>query len=394
MKIFVTAAAQLSPIGLNKSEVKTSFQTKTTGITKKDYGLMGSYYVGCIDKSDKELCEKYGIKGKLSRTSILGIAAVKEIQTQLEFLHTSDLKACLINGTSVGGMDYTESEFFNYLGNSSFNKRAFINHSCGSVTRQIMQNTFEFSMIDTVVTACSSSANAILSGANHLRAGNFDVAIVGGTDSLSNFTIKGFDSLMIYDSELCRPFDASRNGINLGEGAGFILLETERSMKISGNYPLVELSGWGSVSDAFHQTASSPEGKGATLAMKNALSKAGLKPSQIDFISSHGTATQNNDLTESIAIQNVFGSIIPPFCSTKAFTGHTLAASSGVEVVFSIYSMLDGFYMPNLGYVNPIDETGLVPVLDYVDGVEIEHLLSNAFGFGGNNTSLIFSKIK
>ena len=394
MRIFVTAAAQLSPIGFSKDEVISSFKSQTSGVKISDYGKHGSYFVGKIPLTDKEICEKYSIKGKYSRTTILGIAAVRGIEPQLEFLKSTELSACLINGTSVGGMDYTESEFLDFLGDHRFNRSSYINHSCGSVTKQIMKNTLEVDMIDTVVTACSSSANAIIAGANHLAAGNYDVAVVGGTDSLSNFTITGFDSLMIYDSELCKPFDINRKGINLGEGAGFLLLETEESMKISGNTPLVELTGWGSVSDAHHQTASSPDGKGATLAMKKALYKAGLKPSDIGFISAHGTATPNNDITESVAIRNVFGEAVPPFCSTKAFTGHTLAASSGIEVVFCIYAMMDGFTQPNLGYTQPIEETGLVPVTEYEEGMEINHLLSNAFGFGGNTTSLIFSKIK
>lgn len=394
MRIFVTAAAQLSSIGFDKSEVIANFKSQKSGVVRTDYRKYGEYYVGKINLTSQELCNKYSIKGKHSRTTILGIAAIREIESQLEFLKSTNLSACLINGTSVGGMDYTESEFLAFLEDNRFNRSSYINHTCGSITKQIMVNTIEVDMIDTVVTACSSSANAIIAGANHILAGNYDVAIVGGTDSLSKFTITGFDSLMIYDNEICKPFDNKRNGINLGEGAGYILLESEESLKLSGNNPLVELTGWGSVSDAYHQTASSPNGKGATLAMNHALDRAGLKPSDIGFISAHGTATPNNDQTESVAIKNVFGDEVPPFCSTKAFTGHTLAASSGIEAVFCIYSLMDGFYQPSLGYTQPIEETGLVPVTNYEDGVEIDHLLSNAFGFGGNNTSLIFSRIK
>ena len=394
MRVFVTAAAQLSSIGISKEEVVSRLRSQITGINLQDYGVHGSYFVGSINLSNEELCDRFSIKGHYSRTTILGIASIKSFLSQLSFLPDSNIKSCLISGTSVGGMDITESEFKKYLNDDPYNKSTFRNHTCGTITHQIMKNTVEVDMIDTVSTACSSAANAILAGANHIKTGSYDVAIVGGADSLSQFTVMGFDSLKIYDSQVCRPFDKCRNGINLGEGAGFLLLESEKSILISGNTPLVELSGWSSVSDAYHQTASSPEGYGATKAMKEAIESASISPADISYINAHGTATQNNDLTEAIAFKNVFGNNVPPFSSTKAFTGHTLAASSGVESVFSIYSIMDGFSLPNLGYSTPINEVDISPIQEFKEGVEINHILTNAFGFGGNTTSLIFSKVK
>lgn len=395
MRVFITAASQISPIGVSKADVISSFKALKTGVVKEDFGELGEYHVGRIDKINEELCLQYDIPTGLSRTTILGIVAIKELMDNfIDSNKYSGLRSCLINGTSVGGMDYTEGSILNYLGGDSLNKTLFLNHTCGSITKELMKNTVRVDMLDTISTACSSAANAIIAGVEHIKSGNYDLAIVGGTDSLSRFTIKGFDSLGIYDRERCRPFDSSRNGINLGEGAGYILLESEESISKSGNSPLVEITGWGSVSDAHHQTASSPEGKGATLAMTKALNQANLDPSDIDFINTHGTATPNNDVTESQALINVFGDNVPLFSSTKAFTGHTLAASSGIEVVYSIYSMLEGFTMPNLGCENTIEETNLTPVKKFEQGVEIDHLLSNAFGFGGNCTSLVFSKVK
>src|SRR5690606_36016280 len=129
-----------------------------------------------------------------------------------------------------------------------------------------------------------------------LKAGKLDRVIVGGADALTRFTVSGFASLMIYDSEWCRPFDESRNGLNLGEGAAFLVLENDESMRITGNEPLCQVSGWSNASDAYHQTASSPDGKGATLAISEAISKAGLQPADISYINVHGTGTRNNDL--------------------------------------------------------------------------------------------------
>jgi 3-oxoacyl-[acyl-carrier-protein] synthase-1 len=220
-----------------------------------------------------------------------------------------------------------------------------------------------------------------------------DRIIVGGTDALTSFTILGFRSLMIFDEELCRPFDETRKGLNLGEGAGFLVLESERSLALSGKEPLAQLSGWGNASDAFHQTASSPDGHGAKISMIEALKVAGISPSDIDYINAHGTATPNNDLSESQAIKSIFKDTIPPFSSTKSYTGHTLAASGGIEAVFAILAIQNGVLYPNLNFGTAIKETGLVPQTKFEDAVKIKHVLSNSFGFGGNNSSIILSAI-
>jgi len=153
------------------------------------------------------------------------------------------------------------------------------------------------------------------------------------------------------------------------------------------------LSGWSNASDAFHQTASSPNGEGAQLSMLEALKVAKINPDDIDYINAHGTATPNNDLSESQAIKAIFKDNIPPFSSTKAFTGHTLAASGGIEAVFAILAINNGYLYPNLNFSTPIEETKLIPQLKFEEGNNVQHVLSNSFGFGGNNSTVIFSKI-
>ena len=226
-----------------------------------------------------------------------------------------------------------------------------------------------------------------------IRMGCLDRAVVGGVDAMSNFTVNGFRSLMIYDKEFCKPFDKDRKGLNLGEGAGYIILENSKSLGLTKNTALAKLSGWYNASDAYHQTASSPTGEGAQLAMQGALNRAGLLPKDISYINAHGTGTPNNDLSESTAIKAVFGADIPPFSSTKAYTGHTLAASGGIEAGFALMALKYNCLYPNLHFTNSIEETNLVPVIRFEFVKEMNHILSNAFGFGGNNTSLIFSKI-
>jgi 3-oxoacyl-[acyl-carrier-protein] synthase-1 len=178
-----------------------------------------------------------------------------------------------------------------------------------------------------------------MQGGRLIEANKLDRVIVGGSDPLALFDIKGFSSLNIYDPDICKPFDESRKGLNLGEGAGFLVLENDQSFSLTGNTPLCLLSGWGNTTDAFHQTASSADGRGAYLAMMQALRKSNITPEKINYVNAHGTGTGNNDLSESIAIKNVFGDQVPPFSSTKGFTGHTLAAAGAIEAVYCVQAI-------------------------------------------------------
>jgi 3-oxoacyl-(acyl-carrier-protein) synthase len=228
-------------------------------------------------------------------------------------------------------------------------------------------------------------------GARLIKAGKLDRVIVGGSDCLSKFTINGFKTLMILSEDNCMPFDANRNGLNLGEAAAFLVLESDAIIKKENKKVLAYISGYANANDAYHQTASSESGEGATLAMKNALKIANLTPKNIDYINAHGTATSNNDLSESVAISTVFGKDIPEFSSTKAFTGHTLAAAGAIEAVYSILAIQNKIIFPNLNFKTAIQQTGLVPETKVV-AKKINHVLSNSFGFGGNCSTLIFSK--
>jgi 3-oxoacyl-[acyl-carrier-protein] synthase-1 len=327
----------------------------------------------------------------ISRTSLLSGMAAREALSSL----TEELKKGLpfISGTTIGGMDVSEKFYDAYLkqpDKADFN--LLLTHDSGDTTEQAAKVLGLQGFITTISTACSSSANSIMMAARMMRSGRCKRAIAGGTDALSAFTLNGFRSLMIYDNELCRPFDSTRTGLNLGEGAAYLLLETEESLKETGNKPLAILLGWANANDAYHQTASSPDGNGATMAMNGALQTAGISAQQISYVNAHGTGTPNNDLSESKALINVFGNSVPPFSSTKGFTGHTLAAAGGIEAVYSVLSLQHGALLPNLRYQNVIEECGLVPVTEYSEGNNIQYILSNSFGFGGNNSSLVFQK--
>ena len=222
-----------------------------------------------------------------------------------------------------------------------------------------------------------------------ISSGRIDRAIAGGSDALSLFTIRGFDSLMIYDDTLCKPFDDTRKGLNLGEGAAYVMLESEDSMKFNNHEPVARLAGWANANDAYHATASSPEGVGAVKAMTEALQRAAISPDHVDYINAHGTATPNNDLTEATAIQQVFQNP-PPFSSTKGLTGHTLAAAGALEAVFSIMAMEESTIWGNANFGTPMHDSALRPVLTNTPS-RVTTVLSNSFGFGGNNSTLILT---
>ena len=226
-----------------------------------------------------------------------------------------------------------------------------------------------------------------------LKLNRTDIVVVGGTECLSKFHLDGFNSLMILDHEPCRPFDKNRNGLNLGEGAAYLVMEREGTARQRGVTPLCQLSGYGNRCDAFHQTASSPDGEGAYQSMMEALAMADLKPSDIDYINAHGTGTPNNDESEGHAMMRVFGDKMPPVSSTKSYTGHTTSASGGVEAVISILALIRSFIPANLNFSEKIESLDFIPVTEVKQGVGLQHVLTNSFGFGGNDSSCIFSKI-
>ena len=207
----------------------------------------------------------------------------------------------------------------------------------------------------------------------------------------------GFLAYLAVIIALCAQYflTKTRAGLNLGEGAGYVVLESESSARRRGVKPLCRLAGYGNACDAFHQTASSPDGDGAFLAMSKALAMAEIAPSEIDYINAHGTGTVNNDLSEGVALERIFGKgNVPRMSSTKSFTGHTTSASGGIEAVVSILALRGGFCPANLNLTHPMEELSFAPVSSLVSGLDMHNVLTNAFGFGGNDSSIIFSKVE
>jgi len=261
-------------------------------------------------------------------------------------------------------------------------------YDCASANIHISEKYRMEGINNTINTACSSSANAVMYGARLIRHGLAQRAVVGGVDSLAKFTINGFNALFILSQENCRPFDADRNGLNLGEGAAYLVLEKEEDCRNKRVYGF--LTGYGNSNDAFHPSSLSEEGEGPFLSMRRALDEASLQPAEIDYINAHGTGTENNDEVESQAIIRLFGNA-PAFTSTKSNTGHTLGAAGSLEAIYSIFNLTHQEIYPALNFEKPIPGKGLKPVLELTKA-KLDHVMSNSFGFGGNCTSLIFSK--
>lgn len=395
--VAITGMGAVSAIGMNVPAHFDALRHSRSGITSdRRPGVIYPHDLpaGEIAAGDSVFYQQLGIPEReaWTRSTLLAAIAMEEAVQDAGMQDARHWKTGLISATTVGGMDVTERYYHDYL--QSEKHRHFIAaHPCGYGTMQLAKRYNIKDYVTTISTACSSAANAIMLGARMIRAGLLDRVVAGGTDCLSSFTMNGFRSLMIYSDKHCRPFDADRSGLNLGEAAAYIVLESERSVSASRRVPLAYLRGYGNANDAYHQTASSDSGEGAYRAMHQALETAGLKPQQVDYINAHGTATANNDQSESIAFLRLYDhkDKMPPFSSTKAYTGHTLAAAGAIEAVFSILSIQNQCIFPNLHFCTPIPGTGLLPVTEWKTG-RIGNVLSNSFGFGGNCTSLIFSK--
>ena len=406
--VLISGMGIVSALGNNVEENLQALRTNRSGIAPLHY-LQTSHTefpVGEVKMTNEEMMKLLHIPENeaITRTSLMGKLALREALQNACLLDADGLPAlkatriAFVNGTTVGGMDKSEIYYLDFLENDS--KNEYIStHDCGACTEMIADYFGIFSQVDTISTACSSAANAIVLGAELLKSGRADIVVAGGAECITKFHLNGFNTLMILDQQPCRPFDARRAGLNLGEGAAYLVMETAEhfNRRLPNNpaiTPLCKLSGYANTCDAYHQTASSPDGEGAYLAMKKAIENAGLAPEQIDYINAHGTGTENNDTSEGTAIMRIFGGKIPPVSSTKSFTGHTTSAAGCVEAVISILTLLHNFIPENLNFSEKIPELSFTPFVKAEKMPILQHVLSNSFGFGGNDTSLVFSKIQ
>jgi 3-oxoacyl-(acyl-carrier-protein) synthase len=391
MKILITGLGIVSPIGLDLTSNLDALLNMRSGLSQlENLPIMRRPFIGGeIKLSDEELKDLNGLDKSLNvqRTNLLGLKAAKEAWADRSC--DPSIRTGVFFGTTIGGINVSDEVIKSH--DDTIVGRFESLHDTTFGTDFIARHLGVTGYRATISTACSTAANAILLGARMIRAGLIDRALVGGAEAITNYTVNGFDSLQLYASEKNKPFDANREGLNLGEGGAFLVLESESSAVRMRSTVYAELIGWGNACDAFHQTASSPNGLGAEEALKEALISARITSSQIDSINTHGTGTFNNDLSESNYLKRCFAKI-PPFTSTKSYTGHTLAAAGGIEAVFSVLSLQNGLIFPTLNFEIPIEETGLIPVTEVIKNSSLNIIMSSSYGFGGNCTQLIFRK--
>ena len=389
MSISITGLGIVSAIGMNLDENLNSLQNSRSGISSIDLinDLQENFLGGEIKLTNQELSLIAFGKDQqevFPRSLLLSLIAAKQAWGENNI--SPKIKTVIIGATTVGGMDLAEK-----ILEKDVRIQTLAHNPSGIITDYLADYFHLDEFKTTISTACSSTANAIILGSRMIKNGLADRVLVGGGDALTKFTVNGFNSLRIYDTDFCKPFDNNRKGLNLGEAAAYIVLENDKSLSITKNKKVASILGWGNANDAYHQTASSPNGEGAQKAMQLALEEADLKPEDIDYINAHGTATVNNDLSEGRAIETLFGKN-QLFSSTKGYTGHTLAAAGVVECIYSILSIKNKTIFPTLNHNILMPELKVKPVINIKKDITINTVLSNSFGFGGNNATIIIGK--
>jgi 3-oxoacyl-[acyl-carrier-protein] synthase-1 len=322
-----------------------------------------------------------------SRTARLAVAGLVEILPAVAraVARRGAGRVALVVGTTTAGLGRTEQAYgiFRRTGALPDDYDVHRQHSFGSLIEAVRVTAGIGGPAYVVSTACSASAKAIASAQRLLDNDVADAVIVGGVDGLCQITLRGFHSLDILSDETCRPFSTARKGINLGEGAAYLLLERDGDAATA-------LLGSGESSDAYHMTAPHPEGQGARTAMASALAQAGLLPTEIDHINAHSPGTRQNDLSEGKAITSLFGGDVP-VASTKGYTGHLLGAGGVTEAIFAIVAVEQGWIPASLG-ADPVDAALGLNVPTRKMERRCRAVLSNSFAFGGNNVSVIFGR--
>ncbi|MBL0342730.1 MAG: beta-ketoacyl-[acyl-carrier-protein] synthase family protein [Bacteroidetes bacterium] len=394
--VYIVNVGIISAIGNNIAETLQAFEKHQSGVATVAH-LPTRHHLEFplaeVKFTNEELALRTGLDSRLSRTILLSYYAAQEALQPFSIAEFNKLNVGFISASTVGGMDKTEFFFEDFVSDqSSGDLRNVIHHDCGKPTDYVCEKLGLKGFVTTISTACSSSANAIMLGTRMIKSGQLDVVIAGGVDALTRFTLNGFNSLMIVDRKQCKPLDANREGLNLGEGAAYVVLMSAKTAKDFNTSLLCEVSGYCNTNDSHHQTALSENGNGPYLAMMGALKMSGIDASEISYINMHGTGTQNNDSAEGKAVERVFHPNYPKLSSTKSFTGHTLGASGGVEAVLSALAIKNDLIFPNFSHENVIEGLHFLPETKFQKNVPLKHVLSNSFGFGGNCTSLIFSK--
>lgn len=394
-KVLVTGIGVISAIGNNYHENFQSLNLGQSGIGKATHFqsiYSDSLPFAEVKLTNNELSNWLNISENsgYTRTCLLAEYAFEQAiqDAQLNTNQISGTNTALISASTVGGMCFTD-QLYEDANLRSEGSLYLDSYGCSAHTLKIIKRHNITGFTDTINTACSSSANAIMLGARLINSGRVKRAIVGGVDSLAKYTVNGFNALKILSAFPCKPFDETRDGLNLGEAAGYLVLESADDA--IGDNVYGSILGFGNSNDAHHPSAMSDNAVGAIKSMQDAIKKAGISSQEIDYVNTHGTGTSNNDMVEIFGLSKVFDKI-PYFNSTKSYTGHTLGAAGVLEAIFSLMSIKNRTIFKSLHCNNPISGYDSTPTTQLIHNVDINYVLSNSFGFGGNCTSLVFGK--
>jgi 3-oxoacyl-[acyl-carrier-protein] synthase II len=400
-RVVITGLGIISSIGENVPSFEQALFDGQCGIDRIslfDTNGFPTQVAGQVKNKDLKVHFQTRDIKRASRCDLLGLIAAEEAflnaSNLLEHYPSEDIGVVL--GGGAGGMlSWENYRRTAWEGKKKPEASAVLAASPGTLTA-LIGNIYGLSGIrSTVTTACSSSATAIGYGFDLIRSQTQKVVISGGSESLSELTFAGFNSLKVTDPNFCKPFDRNRQGLSLGEGSSILILEEYDHARNRDAKIWAEVMGYAINSDAFHLTSPDPSARGVSRVMTTAIENAGILPDHVDYINAHGTATKINDKMETKAIKNVFGEDKArslPISSTKSMIGHCLGASGGIEAAATILSLQKQMAPPTIHYETADPECDLDYVPNHSRSMEIKIALCNSFAFGGNNTSLVFGK--
>jgi len=395
-RIAVTGVGIICSIGHNKDEVWTSIRESRSGIRKLTRFPGETFPTDLAAEVDAVIAPKLPIERRearrLSRSDLLAVVAASEAIAEASEKSPLPLERAIVSsGTSTGGLLEGEDYYFTRLvrGRRRAPASRVLQQPTSGPSDAVARVFNAGGGVVSNATACASAGAALGMAADYLRSRHADVAIAGGSDALCRLTYSGFNVLQAVDPEPCSPFGATRKGINLGEGAAYLVLERWDDAVARGARILAELCGYGATCDAHHPTAPHEDGRGAEAAMRAAIVESGVRT--VDYVNAHGTGTLLNDSAETRAITAAVGPAVP-VSSTKSYFGHTLGASGAVEAVITVLALLHQLAPPTLRLEKAADDCPLDYIPHTPRPMSMTHALSNTFGFGGSNVSLLFRR--
>ncbi|MFH0883455.1 MAG: beta-ketoacyl-ACP synthase II [bacterium] len=409
-RIFVTGMGVVSPLGTNAGETWNAMVAGKSGaatITSFDTSSFRTRFACAVKGLDPgAFLDRKELKRMDRFTQLAMISAIEAVESSgLNQDKTNGDRIGVVYGSGIGGMDtYQEQVIRMHTEGPSRISPLFVPMMIGDIVPGYISIRWGFKGVNYgVQSACATSSHVIGLALMHLRAGDADVVVAGGTEApISRIGIGGFNAMHALSTrndapeKASRPFDKDRDGFVIGEGAATLILETEEHMNARGGTPLAELLGYGFSADAYHLTAPAPEGEGAVRSMRAAMVNAGIRPEEVDYLNAHGTSTELNDKNETTAIKTAFGEHARKMAisSTKSMTGHLLGAAGVVEAFACSQALRNGIVPPTINYETPDPECDL----DYTPNTAVKRdlkvAMSNTFGFGGHNATLVLRRVE